>query len=231
MKEKLEKIFVVLLSVVLSLLLSVFVAWFRRGGPVMVPILFCSVFGLMLIAAKMRQVIIIGAPLDLFMKSVIEPLERQRIKEALDFCDKAGTPLSRVVKAGIMKYDRPKDEMKDAMDDAFLYELSLIEEYMDALMTTLQVVPFLGFMGTLVGCMEILRVIQGQAASGLATGFEFFGPGLWQILICASTAFSVVIPLLLGYNFLTSRVKAVVRDIEKASTELLGFFMERRISG
>jgi biopolymer transport protein ExbB len=197
----------------------------------MVPILFCSVFGLMLIAAKTRQTVLFGASQDAFMKATIELLERQRIKEALDACDKTGTPMSRVVKAGIMKYDRPKDEMKHAMDDAFLYELPLIEEYMDPLMTTLQATPFLGFLGTLVGCMDLLRGVQGRMAAGYAAGWDIFGPGLWQILICATTAFSIVVPLLLGYNFLTSRLRSVVRDVEKASTELLGFFMERRISG
>jgi biopolymer transport protein ExbB len=231
MKEKIENISVVILSAALSLMLALSVGWLRRGGPVMVPVLFCSVFGLMLIAAKARQMLHLGAPPDLFMKSVIEPLERQRIKEALDMCDKTGTPLARVVKAGIMKYDRPKDEIKEAMDDAFLYEGPLIEEHMDAIMTALQVVPFLGFLGTLVGCMEILRGAQGQSAAGLSTGFEILGPGLWQILICATTAFSVMVFMLLGYNFLASRVKCVVRDIEKAATELLQFFMERRISG
>lgn len=231
MKEKFEKMFVIFLSVVSSLFLALSVGWFRQGGPAIVPILFCSVFGLMLIAAKARQMAFIGAPLDAFMKSVIEPLERQRVKEALDLCDKAATPLARVVKAGIMKFDRPKDEIKEAMDDAFLYELSLIEEYMDPLLTTLQVTPFLGFLGTLAGCMEILRAAQGQMASGLAASFDVAGPGLWQTLICATTAFSVVIPLLFGYNFLSSRMRGVVRDVEKGATELLQFLMERRISG
>jgi biopolymer transport protein ExbB len=231
MNEKLEKMLVVFMSAGLSCGLAFSVEFFRRGGPVMAPILFCSIYGLMLIAAKWRQVAGFTASMESFMKSVVEPLERQRVKEALDLCDRTATPLARVVKAGIMKYDRPKDEIKEAMDDAFLYELPLIEEYLDPLMTTLQVAPFLGFLGTLTGFMEILRGAEGQAVAGTAAGFGVIGAGLWQVLIATTTAFFVMVPLLLGHNILAARCKAVVRDIEKAATELLGFFMERRISG
>ncbi len=231
MKEKIEKSLIVVLSAATAVLLYGLVAWFRRGGPVMLPVLFCSVFGTTLIAAKLRQLAACSVTVQPFMRSIIESLERQRIKDALDLCDKTAAPLSRVVKAGIMKYDRPKDEIREAMDDAFLYESPVIEESMDALMTTLQVTPFLGFLGTLMGLIEIMRRLEAGARVSMAPGLGDVGPGLWQVLICSTTAFCVVIPLLLGYNFLAARGRLIVRDIEKAATELLQFLMERRTGG
>ncbi len=44
--------------------------------------------------------------------------------------------------------------------------------------------------------------------------------GVWQALICTAAGLAVSIPAYAAYNYLVSRVNAIVLDMEKAATEI-----------
>ena len=194
----------------------------------MVVILFSSYLSVALVAAKIKQFIRLNFETENFLKSVFEQLERQRIKEALDLCDKMDHPIPRILKAGIMKYDRPKDEIKEAMEDCFLFEIPILEDKLSALSALIQIVPLVGLLGTFMGFINIFGIIHAKKLVSAPVTLLDFSPGIWQALICPTAGFLVVIPVLLVFNYLTSRVKTFTEEAEKASTELLTFLIERR---
>jgi biopolymer transport protein ExbB len=219
----------VVLSVVAAILVFLKIDLVRMGGPVMVPILLSSVFSFAIIFEKACQFAKEKTPLDALMKSIFESIERQRIKEAMDSCDQAGTGTARVLKAGIMKYDRGKEEIREAMQDSFLYEIPPLEDKLSVLATIVQVVPLLGFLGTLVGLMSIFQVIQAKAASFVPVSTTDFFSGVGQALVCSLAGFLVTIPAWVAYNYLVHRVKYFEDEMERGATELLNFLIERRM--
>jgi biopolymer transport protein ExbB len=44
--------------------------------------------------------------------------------------------------------------------------------------------------------------------------------GVWQALICTAAGLAVAIPCYAAYNYLVSRVNAIVLDMERAATEI-----------
>jgi biopolymer transport protein ExbB len=44
--------------------------------------------------------------------------------------------------------------------------------------------------------------------------------GVWQALICTAAGLALAIPAYAAYNYLVSRVNAIVLDMEKAATEI-----------
>ncbi len=203
---------------------------FRIGGPLMVPILVSSLLAFVLIFSKLIQLGSLGSPASDLLKKIFDLLDRRRIKEAIDLCDRQENPMARILKAGIMKYDLPKEDIRDAFSGALLLEMPQIEQHLSILVTVIQVVPLLGFVGTIVGLMNIFVVMQAKGASLATVGLADVSGGVWQALVCPAAAFLVVIPTLVATNYLTAKVRSFVEEAERASLELLGFLIERRLS-
>lgn len=230
MKQGLIKGILTALSVAVAVLIYLKVESIRMGGPVMVPLLLSSIFGFAIIIEKFAQFSKEELNTQTLLKNIFESIERQRLKEAIDICDQANVGVARILKEGIMKYDRPKEEIKESMQDSFLYEMPLLEDKLPILVTLVQIAPLLGFLGTLVGLANIFSIIQARGAHALPVSGIDFAQGIWQALICSMAGFLVAIPLLAASNYLSNRVKLIAEQMERAGTELLNFLIERRMS-
>lgn len=228
MAKNIAKIVFLFVGLILSFFIFQKVPWINAGGPLMVVILFLSILSIALMAAKIKQFARLNLNIGSFLKSIFEQLERQRIKEALDLCDRVDHPIPRILKAGIMKYDRPKDEIKEAMEDSFLFEIPILEDKFSVLSALIQIVPLIGFLGSFIGFINIFGVIHAKKLAAVPVVLLDFSPGIWQALICPTAGFLVAIPALFVFNYLSNRVKIFINEAEKASTELLAFLIERR---
>jgi biopolymer transport protein ExbB len=68
-----------------------------------------------------------------------------------------------------------------------------------------------------LGFIRVFTVLQTKAT--LPTPQDLSG-GVWQALICTAAGLAVAIPCYAAYNYLVSRVNAIVLDMEKAATEI-----------
>ena len=75
----------------------------------------------------------------------------------------------------------------------------------------------MGLLGTVLGFIQIFSTMQTRTA--LPTMYDLSG-GVWQALICTAAGLAVAIPCYAAYNYLVSRVNAIVLDMEKAATEI-----------
>jgi len=229
MKDKILKVALVILSIAASYFIFISVGLFHKGGPVMVPIILSSIFAFAIVVSKMRQFARSAAPVEKILTDIFESIERQRIKEAIDLCERSNTPLARVLKEGIMKYDSPKDEIKESMENSFLYEAPILEENLSMLSAFVQIAPLLGFLGTLIGMMKIFFIIQSKGISFTPLVGGDVAAGIWEALICATSGFFVTVSVLIAYNYLMGRLKSAQEDLERGASELLIFLMDRRM--
>ncbi len=199
---------------------------FMAGGPVMWPLVLCSVLVITIIIE--RSVVFGRLRLDTqeLLSALLEKVKRHQIKEALELCEKNKTPVSHVLKAGILKYDRSRPQIKEAIEDASLYEIPQLERNLPILATIAHIAPLLGLLGTVLGMVKCFYEVQSRAqASGAFTAFDLSG-GLWQALITTAFGLSIAIPSFVAYNYFVARVNACVLEMEKSSTELVNFLTE-----
>jgi len=203
-------------------------AWkiFLAGGPLMWPILLCSVLALAIIVEKFMHLHNIRIDFKNFLDSVIEKLKKSNIKEALSVCDNITAPVAGIIKAGIMKYTASRDEIKEAMEDASLYEIPKLEKNLSALATIAHISPLLGLLGTVTGMVRAFQVIQMKATSLNPVSPGDLAGGIWEALLTTVAGLIVAIPTFVAYNFFVSRVNAVVVNMERASTELVNFITQ-----
>ena len=199
---------------------------FLAGGPVMWPILFCSIFALAIALEKFWHLHKIAIDTQNFLSKILEKMKRHETKEALQICDNTKSPIAKILKAGILKYDRSKQQIVEAIEDASLYEIPRIEKNLGALATIAHIAPLLGLLGTVTGMVRCFQTIQAKSTSFHPVSPGDLAGGIWEALLTTVAGLIVAIPTFVAYNYLVNRINNFILEMEKASTELVNFLSE-----
>jgi biopolymer transport protein ExbB len=199
---------------------------FLSGGPVMWPILLCSVLALAVVIEKFLYLNKAKINTEEFLSSLMEKMKRHETKEALEICDNTFSPIANILKAGILKYDRPRAQIIEAIEDASLYEIPRIEKSLPVLMTIAHISPLLGLLGTVIGLARCFQAIQAKAQGLYPVLCADMAGGIWEALLVTIAGLLVAIPVYIAYNYLVSRINRYILEMERASTELVNFLTE-----
>lgn len=159
-----------------------------------------------------------------FVNGIRNALQRGNVIESIALCDEAPGPVAKVVKAGIANRDREREEIREAMQDVAHSEIAHLERRLVVLATIAQVAPLLGFLGTVLGMIQMFREIQSAM---LPSPGQLAG-GVWVALLTTAGGLVVAVPCHVAYNYLVSRVQHLVLDMEKAANDMLAFLVRRQ---
>lgn len=202
-----------------------------KGGPVMVPIILCSIIAMAIVMERFYHLYRAKIDTKAFMEEIAGSLKRNKVVEAIDKCDKTPGPIAHILKSGIMKHDRSRQEIRQAIEDAGLHEVPRLEQRLGALATIAHISPLLGLLGTVTGMVRCFQVIQAKATVLNPISPGDLAGGIWEALITTVAGLVVAIPTLVAYNFLVSYVDSFVLDMETSATELINILTERGASG
>ena len=194
-----------------------------RGGILMIPILFCSVLALAIILERFYVLHQAQINTQEFMARIREVLKRNKIMDAVQLCEDTPGPIARILRAGIMKYDRSRQVIKEAIEEAGRHEIPVLEKYFGVLSTIITVAPLLGFLGTVSGMIRTFMKIQEK---GGAVNPGDLASGIWEALLTTAAGLAVAIPIMVVYNYLVTRVDGFILDMEKSSTDLVEILSE-----
>jgi biopolymer transport protein ExbB len=188
------------------------------GGPVMWLLLLVSAVAMAVFIERLLHYHRAQINSPEFLNGVRNVLKRENVVEALSICEATPGPVPRLVKTAILNYERGRDGVREALEEAGLLEVPRLEEKLNLLATIAQIAPLMGLLGTVLGFMQIFRQIIDK---GLNANQSDLAGGVWQALVCTAFGLAIAIPSYAGYNYLVSRVNSIVLDMEKASTEIL----------
>ena len=200
----------------------------QKGGPIMWPILLCSVVAFTIVIERLMMLRSEQINTKDFMEQIAKSLKRNKIMEAIDLCDKTGGPIAKILKAGILKHDRPRNEIREAIEDASIHEVPRLERNLPVLATIGHVAPLLGLLGTVTGLVSAFQVIESKASALNPVNPGDLAGGIWEALLTTVFGLCVAIPTYVAYNYLVSRVDGFVLDMERSATDLLNILGEKR---
>lgn len=200
----------------------------RRGGPVMWVIFLCSFIALMVVIE--RVITLTRARIDTrkFMNDISNLLKRNRIMEAIEMCNNTPGPISQVMKAGILKHDRSRPEIREAIEDAALGEIPALEKNLTVLATIAHITPLLGLLGTVMGMLQCFQTIEQKSTALQPVNPKDLAGGVWVALLTTVFGLCVAIPTYVAYNYLVTKVNGFVLDMEKSATDLVNLLLSRR---
>ncbi len=205
-----------------------FMEIFRDGGPIMWPLLAFSVVGLVFIVERFIALRRAKINVNEFLAKIRKSLMVKRsIKEAIRTCETYGGPVSSILKAGLLKYGQPKEDIEKTIENAALFEMGRLERNLVWLASIANVAPLLGFFGTVTG---MIKSFDALAEAGLSNP-GLVATGISEALITTASGLAVAIPVQLAYNFFMNNINKFVRDIETSTNMLLETFGEMKRSG
>lgn len=107
--------------------------YISAGGPVMYPIILCSVVGLAVSIQKIIQLLLSPTGSDQLMRSVKINMSQGRPVEAMQAAKAAKGPVAGLARAAVSNYGRPYSEIKDAIEMAGREEVHAMERKMNVL--------------------------------------------------------------------------------------------------
>jgi len=212
----------------LSKIGETFMKFMFDGGPVMWFLLGFSIVAVAVIIE--RALVLRKAKINVneFLAKLRKALiVNKSIRDAIKICEQYRGPLASIMKAGLLKYGQPKEDIEKTIETAALHEMGRLEKRLMILSSVANVAPLLGFFGTVSGMISSFEALAEQGLSNPGA----VAAGISEALITTAAGLIVAIPVQLAYNYFMSAINKSVRDIETSTNMLLETFGEMERSG
>jgi biopolymer transport protein ExbB len=191
--------------------------FFSKGGPVMYPLLLCSIIALAVVIEKLvtlrRKKVIVPEVVGV-LNNIKEPGD---MGLALSICEKHKGPFANIVRLGLENHGLPREELKEALNDQGRQEVHQLEQGLIFLETIGAIAPLLGLLGTVTGILRVFNVISVMGV-GQATALA---GGISEALITTIAGLFIGIPSVFMYNYFINKAEGLILEIEKYSVVLL----------
>jgi len=204
--------------------------FFIEGGPWMIPI---GLISILVLAVAVERVIFLFFRYNIngqaFMAQVTKLVLANNIDRAIKLCNAApNAALPRIVKAGLTRANKGEIEVQNAVEEASLEVIPLLQKRTGSLATLASLATLLGLLGTVMGLIDAFRVVAEAPAdqkSALLTKYISVAMG--------TTAFGlmVAIPCLFIHMTLMGITKKIIDEIDMFSVKLENLLITRGKGG
>ncbi len=201
---------------------------FRGGGFFMWPILAVSVIGLAVAFERMLYISSAGSVRkDEFLDRVNNFILQGNLDRALQVCSQGNSPLTKIVKAGLMAVASNKDaeEVQTAMDAVALREVPRIEKRTSLLAMLSNMATLLGLLGTITGLIGAFGAVANVSPAEKAT---LLANSISEAMNCTAFGLITAIPLLGIFGYLQTRSQDLVDGIHESAVATLNFILTNK---
>lgn len=130
---------------------------------------------------------------------------------------RATSPLGSLLAAALDVRRRPREVIRERVEDTGRHLVHRMERYLDALGTIASAGPLLGLFGTVVG---MIQMFLGILDHGLGDVNQLAG-GIGKALVCTATGMIVAVPALVFHRYFRARIAGYVVEMEHEAIALL----------
>jgi biopolymer transport protein ExbB/TolQ len=147
------------------------------------------------------------------------------VQGAVKVCSGNPTPMTRIIQAGLTKFNRPDHEVQAAMDEAALHELPKIEHRTGYLAMLGNVATLVGLLGTILGLIHSFAGVAGVDPSMKAT---LLAKGISEAMNCTAFGLITAVPALLAFAGLNGWTQGILDDINEVSVQVVNLVVGHR---
>jgi biopolymer transport protein ExbB len=188
----------------------------RAGGPLMWPIILCSIVALGIVVERLWT---LQGPRVMppgLTQKIWQLVETGQVTDKVIAALEQNSPLGRVLAAGLANRHRPREVMMERLEDTGRHVVHELERFLNTLGTIAGVSPLLGLLGTVTGIIKAFNAITVGAMGDPRA----LSGGISEALITTAAGLVVAIPSLIAYRYLRGRVDGIVIDMEKSAIAL-----------
>ena len=199
----------------------------KAGGILMLPIIACSIAAMAIIierlwALRSKRVI----PSNL-VAQIWQLHSKGELTNAHVVTVKEGSPLGRILAAGLVNRQHSRIVMKEAIEEVGRQVVHELERYLNTLGTIASITPLLGLLGTVIGMIKVFAVIMSAGVGNPAV----LAGGISEALITTAAGLSVAIPSLMFHRYFGGKVERLVVKMEEQALKMVEVMQGERERG
>lgn len=197
---------------------------FLKGGPVMYPLLLCSVLGVAIVVERVYFFWSQRADNETLMDTVRAALSQGRILEAAQAAKREKGPVAAVLAAAVAHYGKSRRVVTEQVEKVGQEEIYRLEKGLTLLDVLVGIAPLLGLLGTVTGIIRsfnVLGAMQGVAEPAVLSS------GIAEALVTTAAGLLIAIPLMAVNAYFYRVVDRRVLDMNQRSTEIIALVAER----
>lgn len=176
-----------------------------------------------------RAVYLWGASInkDVFLATMQKCILAGDVAKAVKMCSAANAPLASIVQAGLVKVNRPDEEVQAAMDEAALREMPRINKRTGYLALFANVAMLTGLFGTIVGLIKAFGAVGGESIDPSQKA-RILAEGISEAMNCTAFGLISAITALVGFAVLNGKTQQIEDDINESSVQILNLVVANR---
>lgn len=148
-------------------------------------------------------------------------LAEGRVSEAAVVSAENASSVAAVVGAGVSAYGKPREIIKEKMEDAGGVEVAGLERYMNTLSTIGGISTLLGLFGTVLGMISVFQKVSESVGLDLEERTRLLSSGIYEVLINTAGGLGVAVCAIIAHTYLSNRINALVLDLEVESKQFI----------
>ncbi|GAB4230180.1 MAG: MotA/TolQ/ExbB proton channel family protein [Chlamydiales bacterium] len=148
------------------------------------------------------------------------------IIKAITICEEVGGSISNILKSGLSKHHRSKEEIENAMELAGAIEIAELEQNAKILSILAHVTPLIGLLGTVLGFIQAFAEMRISGLVDIST--TRLGEAMEYALVTTAAGLVVAIPSIIAYNYLVSRVERFALEMQTTAANIVDLLMNRQ---
>ena len=199
---------------------------FIQGGVIyMTPILLCLILGLAFAIERIITLNLATVNTEKLLTEVEESLHNGGVEAALQVTRNKPGPVASIFTQGLIRYTEGLDMVEKSIVAYGGVEMGRLERGLIWISLFISLGPMLGFFGTVVGMVQAFEAIEkaGDISPNIVAG------GMKVALITTVGGLIVGMVLQVFYNYLVSRIDALVNDMEDASISFVDLLIRHKL--
>ena len=194
---------------------------FFKGGPIMWPILFCSLAAVTVIVERALfwwQLSRRSGPQTL--QPTFDAIAKGNFANAEDLSSDATNPFLATINEGLA---HAHTSLLGAMQIRATDEIQHAEKRLWVLSTFITLAPLLGLLGTVTGIMHSFNFVGDAELSA-----QQVSGGIAEALIATAIGLGVAVPAVWAFNYFTGKVDGFIIEMDNSASELIDYFLKNR---
>lgn len=200
---------------------------YREGGFWMIPI---SLFQAVSVAVMVERVYVLFFKTRLNKEAVLaglrERIFRGDVMGAIRFLsDQPQSPLTRILKAGLLETRHGEEEVQAAMDEASMHEMPYLEKRTGYLAMISNAATLAGLLGTVLGMIKVFAAVASVSAADKST---MLSAGISEAMNCTAYGLITAIPPIVVFSILQGRTQAMQDDIKASVASTINMVLRNK---
>ena len=200
---------------------------YRHGGFWMIPI---SVFQGVSFALMIERIYVLFFKTKLNKEAVLaglrERIFRGDVMGAIRFLsDQPQSPLTRILKAGLLEVRHGEEEVQAAMDEASMHEMPYLEKRTGYLSMISNGATLAGLLGTVLGMIKVFAAVAQVSAADKST---MLSAGISEAMNCTAYGLITAIPPLVVYSLLQGRTQAITDEVQASVASTINMVLRNK---